>query len=207
MSNTSVNRVSVLKTQNMKNFIAVSVVVLVACVASAEMPARASVPAPVYADGEASVKITLPAPAPDKRILKITMAFDAAPTNNVEFALTSGDSEEVIIGWDCGEWFARGGQLLEGWVTTPASNPSATGPRTLTLAVRFGKKNNMPLTFALDADGVPVGFAGPDSLLGWLARLGEHGQPLQVAVTSRGGAGGAGLDAAFSKDGSLIIVR
>ena len=173
------------------------------------MPVRVSTPSPVYADGEATTKVALPAPAPDKRMLKITMTFEASPTNNVEFALSSGDSEEVIIGWDCGEWFARGGHLLEGWLTTPASNPSATGPRTLTLAVRFGKKYNMPLTFALDADGAPVGFAGsgPESLLGWLARLGEHGQPLQVAVTSRGGAGEAALDAAFSKDGSLIIVR
>ena len=194
----------------MKKIAAVSVVALLVCVAGAGMPERVSVPVPAYADGEARAGGAVPLPDPDERMLKITLAFEASPANNVEFALSSGDGEEVIVGWDCGAWFARGGHLLEGWVTAPASNPSAAGPRALTLAVRFGRRSGMPITFMLDADGTPVGFEEPEqeeALLGWLARLGGHGQPLGATVTSRGGAGGALMEAAFDREPLLIILR
>ena len=209
MSNPFVSCESVLKFHNSEKFAAVLAVVLLACSASAGEPVGVSVPVPVFADGETSAEVAIPAPGPDERILKITMAFEATPTNNVEFALSSGDGKEVIIGWDCGKWFARGGHLLEGWITVPASAPSAAGPRTLTLAVRFGRMSGMPLNFTLNADGASVAFAapGPESLLEWLTRLGEWGQPLQVTATARGGAEDVSLEVAFRRDGSLIIVR
>ena len=192
----------------MKKIAAVSVVALLVCVAGTGMPVRVSVPVPAYADGEARAGGAVPLPDPEERMLKITLAFEASPTNNVEFALSLGDDEEVIVGWDCGEWFARGGHLLEGWITAPASNPTAAGPRVLTLAVRFARKTSMPITFTLDADGTPVGFEEPEqeTLLGWLARLGLQ-QPLEVAVTSRGCAGGAEMKATFDREPLLIIVR
>ena len=43
---------------------------------------------------------------------KITMAFDATPTNNLEFAIWesangSSDEPEAVLGWDCGELFVE----------------------------------------------------------------------------------------------------
>ena len=176
--------------------------------------AAALSPQPVaFADGEASAETSLPAPGPDARLLVVRLAFDASPTNNVEFALSTVDGEEeVVLGYDYGcEWFARGGPFLEGWLTAPAAGGPSSGRRVLTLAAVFSRKSGMPVRAALDADGVAAGFTGPgqEALLAWLSALGGHGRPLRVSVTARGceNPGQISLTAAFMREGSVILVR
>jgi hypothetical protein len=129
--------------------------------------------------------------------------------------LVGGDNGEgeVIIGWDCGEWSARGGRLLGGGFAVPAVNPAGAGPRVLAMTVGFARKSGMPSRVALEADSAAVGLSGPEreAWRGWLAgALGLHGQPARVSVAARGcpGAdGGACLTAAYGRDGSVITVR
>jgi hypothetical protein len=176
--------------------------------------AAALSPVPVaFADGEASAETSLPAPGPEERLLVVRLAFNASPTNNVEFALSTMDGEEeLVLGWDYGcEWFARGGRFLEGWLTAPAAGGPPSGRRALTLAAVFSRKSGMPVRAALDADGVAVGFTGPgqEALLAWLSALGGHGRPLRVSVTARGceTPGQISLTATFMREGSAVIVR
>ena len=131
-------------------------------------------------------------------MLKITMAFEATPTNNVEFALSSGDGGEVIVGWDCGEWFVRGDGLRE-YFATPASASSGT----VTLSARV----------TLSTGGVPVGvtfreagrWAGIKAFAGVSPEWFDGGA--SMTVTARGGAAGVSASATFEKTGSLIIMR
>ena len=168
-----------------------------------------TLPSPsAFADGEAFAEAALPAPDPSARELRVTLTFDASPTNNVEFCLGNddGDGMGVAAGWDCGgEWFARGGRFLSEWLAAPAANPAAAGQRTLTLRVRFLRGGALAGA-ALEADGEPVSFAGHEGdLAAWLAPLRFGG--LRAAVTARGDYGGVSMRAAFIKDGSVITVR
>jgi len=99
-------------------FFAVSALVCaLAHTAVAGVAVRVDVPLPEYADGEASAETLMPMMRERDRVLKITLAFNATPTNRVEFALGGAgvspraDSTGVIVGWRRGEWRVVGDRL------------------------------------------------------------------------------------------------
>jgi len=150
----------------------------------------------------------MPGAGEKDRTLKITLVFDATPTNNVEIAFGAGagddpDTTTAVIGWDSGEWFVVGDRLRQRFVAQ-APNPSATARRTLTLRVRLAP-DGAPAGAAFTADGAPVSFQGlePEALLQWLA-LDNWGA---LVVTSRGGAENASAEIRWFADGLVITVR
>jgi len=177
---------------------------------TAAVPVRVDVPLPVYADGESSAYAAAPGWGAKDRTLKITLSFDASPTNNVEVALGAGpggdfpdpDNTTAVIGWDCGEWSVTLGLTRERFAAG-ASNPSSAGRRTLEVRVRVDA-NGTPVDAAFTADSSPITFQGLESaaLFPWLS-LDKWGA---FVVTSRGG-GNASAGVSFLADGTNIILR
>jgi len=161
-------------------------------------------------DGEESAGGLMPVSEASVRTLKLTLAFEASPTNNVEVALGVGadgvspraNSTVMIMGWKRGEWFVRGDRLRRQF-SAPAVDPSAEGLRTLTVRMRLDPSGK-PRHVAFAADGVPVLFEGleTEDLLTWLAHGWEAWQ-----VTARGGAGNVSAEMALYSDGSVLIVK
>lgn len=76
----------------------------------------ARLPPPVYADTEVSTNCPLAAWTEKATKFEIALSFSATPSNNVQLAFgrdldsdgsLSLDETELVLGWDCGQWFAR----------------------------------------------------------------------------------------------------
>ena len=109
-------------------------------------------PAPAYADGERSCDVALPANRTENlRLFRLEVTFNLTPSNNVQVAFgrdnlpadgyLAAEETDLIIGWDCEEWFLRPQGLRERHVFNPANLQA--GRRTLTLEI------------AVDAQGLP----------------------------------------------------
>jgi hypothetical protein len=188
---------------------------LLAHTAAAAVVARAAVPAPQYADGEASAETMLPAPGPADRVVEVTLAFTASPTNNAELALVGSlrpeaDATLLTVAWDLGEWVVTGprpGQRL----SAAAAGPSAEGPRELLAGLRLDRAGAPARVWLTERAGsgapVAIGF-GPgaqETILSWLAEGPGAWDTLRAA--SRGGAGPVSASAGFTADASIILVR
>ena len=198
-----------------KAFVAVAAFSALACVATAATSVRVDAPLPAHADGEASAEAMMPAIGEKDRTLKLMLTFDAAMTNKVEMLLGTGGevspragSTAMIIGWRRGEWFVTGDRLRQTF-TTAATDPTADGPRTLTVNIRLGPASRVAIFEERWNAGVPsrspVVFNGleAETLLSWLDPSGWD----TLSVTSRGGAENAAAEAVFSVDGTNIILR
>ena len=136
---------------------------------------------------------------------KITLAFTASPSNNLEVAIWDGASDYdesetlAVLGWDCGELFVE----FDGVRGVCASVPESE-QLVITLSMRLHVNgeayesvitaNGVPLEF-FDADGDPVIF-GFDTA--W-----EN-----VRVVSRGiGAKNERVSFGFSSDPTIIVIR
>ena len=94
-----------------------ALVVGLLAIAASSFAAEQSLPVPPpsgFADAESSV--TVPIPTDEGRHLNLTLAFESTPSNAVLVALgrdlngsetLEPEETELIVGVDCGEWFAR----------------------------------------------------------------------------------------------------
>ena len=168
---------------------------------------RVDVPPPLHVDGEASAETLMPMMREKDRVLKITLAFNATPTNRVEFALGGGDgvradSTGVIIGWRRGEWRVVGDRLRQEFAVQ-AANHTVAGPRSLVVCVRV-KANGSLVGVAFEADGETL-FDGPEAgaVLQWLSPY--RWDALQV--TARGDADGVSVTMQSLADSTVIIIK
>ena len=76
----------------------------------------AQLPPPVYADTEVSTNCPLTAWTEKTGRFEIALSFAASPSNNVQLAfgrdrdgdgVLALDETELVLGWDCGQWFVR----------------------------------------------------------------------------------------------------
>jgi len=175
----------------------------------------ARLPAPSFADREASGDAVLPDATnrmDNLRTFRLEMTFEATPSNNVQVAFgrdnrpadgaLAAEETDFIIGWECGEWVIRPQGLRERYAFPAAVT---NGAHTLTAATRVSATGVcQPPTFK---DG-NVAFAFPGLALtpfpGWLKPdLWTH-----LRVTVRGvSAANENVSAKFLPDGARIIIR
>ncbi len=174
----------------------------------------ARLPAPCYADREASGDAALPPTnrMDSLRTFRLEMAFASTPSNNVQVAFgrdalpadgaLAAEETDFIIGWDCGEWFIRPRGLRERYAFPPAVS---SGTRTLTVSIRVTSQG-VPQTPAFRDGGTAFTFAGlpTDPFPDWLRPdLWTH-----LRVTVRGaGTPGENIRAVFAPDGARILIR
>jgi len=186
---------------------------------AAVLPARAAtfdvarLPAPSLADGEVSGDSALPADRPaDPGTFRLELTFDATPSNNVQVAFGRDDSPadgalaaeetDLIVGWDCGEWFIRPRGLRERYAF-PAS--ATNGAHTLTAAIRVTSRGVcLPPQFRDGAAAFTFGGPALTPFPAWLRPdLWTH-----LRVTVRGAAAAnETVRARFLPDGARIIIR
>ena len=79
-------------------------------------PVRLGLGVSPYADTEISTNVQIAAWEKDLKRFEFNLAFLATPSNNVQVSFgvdEDGDGrlsvheERLVMGWDCGEWFAR----------------------------------------------------------------------------------------------------
>ena len=128
----------------------------------------ARLPAPSYADREASGDAALPPTnrMDNLRTFRLEMTFGATPSNNVQVAFgrdnrpadgaLAAEETDFIIGWECGEWFIRPQGLRERYAFAPAAS---SGARTLTAAIRVSSQG-VCQTPAFKDGGTAFTFAG-----------------------------------------------
>jgi hypothetical protein len=116
---------------------------------------------------------------------------------------------EAVIGFDGTlenreKWFIQGDRLHE-QISTPATNPPAMGPRTLTIRARLDRECAPAAIERLTADGRDIAFpeAGTNTVLRWLDPRGFDA----VRVFSRGGAAGVSASVNIYADGTVLILR
>ena len=77
---------------------------------------RAALPPSPWADTEISTNVAMVAWEPHQKSFAYELSFDATPSNNVQAAfgvdldangVLSPDEEDLVVGWDCGEWFMQ----------------------------------------------------------------------------------------------------
>jgi len=184
---------------------------LAALAATLDVP---RLPAPSFADREVSGDAALPGVWTNGgfRVFRLEMTFTATPSNNVQAAFGRDDSPadgalaaeetDLIIGWDCGEWFLRPRGLAERYAF-PAS--VSNGTRTLSASVRVNA-SGAPQSAEFRDGGAAFAFPGltlspvPD----WLT----PGAWTRLRVTVRGaGIPEENVRAVFAPDGARIIIR
>ena len=91
--------------------------------------ARTELPLSEFADTEVTTNFAFSAWEPRQRQFAYELAFEATPSNNFEVAFGRGDNgvlsraeADFIVGWDCGEWFARVGCRTVGETEIAATN-------------------------------------------------------------------------------------
>jgi len=200
--------------RNAKLFIAAAAA-LVASLSSAVTLDVPRLPAPAFADREASADAAIPGSAArDLRRFRLELSFDATPSNNVQVAFgrdaepldgrLAAEESAFIIGWDSGEWFLRPAGLKERFVHAPADGQTPRR-RTLRAAIRISA-GGTPETVAFSDDAGAFAFEGLTSgpPPPWLAP--ENWDLLRVTVR---GADAAEEDVTvrFLADGAVIILR
>lgn len=89
---------------------------LFVCIGKGDTVRPAPFPLPAYADTEMSTNCTLAAWTDRSDKFEVALSFDATPSNNVQVAfgrdhdqdgVLALDETEIILGWDCGQWFVR----------------------------------------------------------------------------------------------------
>jgi hypothetical protein len=170
-------------------------------------------PAASFADGEVSYDAALPAGQASGdgfRTFRLTMEFDATPSNNVQTALGrdaapadgrlgAGESD-LIAGWDCGSWF-----LLPRGLKSRHEIPGAPGRRTLTLSVRVDAQG-VPRSAEFRDCGGALAFSGLSlsPVPGWL----DPGLWTRLRVTARGSdAAREAVSVRFLPDGARIVIK
>lgn len=95
----------------------------------AALSTRVALPLSDYADTEVTTNLAFTAWEPRQRQFAYELAFVATPSNNFEVAFGRGDNgvlsraeADFIVGWDCGEWFARVGCRTVGETEIAATN-------------------------------------------------------------------------------------
>ena len=95
----------------------------------AALSTRVALPLSDYADTEVTTNLAFTAWEPRQRQFAYELAFEATPSNNFEVAFGRGDNgvlsraeADFIVGWDCGEWFARVGCRTVGETEIAATN-------------------------------------------------------------------------------------
>ena len=170
-------------------------------------------PGPSFADREVSEDTALPANRNDfLRTFRLEMTFGSTPSNNVQVAFGRDDSPadgeleadetDLIIGYDCGEWFLRPRGLKERYAFTAGTNETA---QTLTAAIRVNSQG-APLSAAFgDTRG---GFAFPGLALSPMPEWLRPDRWTHLRVTVRGAsAANETVRARFLPDGAVITVR
>ena len=105
---------------------------------------RAALPVSPWADTEISTNVAMAAWEPHQKSFAYELAFDATPSNNVQAAfgvdrnadgVLSPSEADLVVGWDCGEWFM---QNVSNGVRVVSGPVSADAAQTLrcTLATR-----------------------------------------------------------------------
>ncbi len=191
-----------------------SVALLAACAAGAATLDVPRLPAPAFADREASGDSALPEGLTNGafRVFRLELAFDATPSNSVQVAFgrdappadgfLAAEETDLIVGWDCGEWFLRPRGLANRFAA--AASP-APGRRALTASVRVDARG-VPRSAEFRDGGTAFAFPGlalppvPD----WL----DPGPWTRMRVTARGaGAPEEAVRAVFAPDGAQVILR
>ena len=130
------------------------IVCLVSVSAFAGNPVRLGLGVSPYADTEISTNVQIAAWEKDLKHFEFNLAFLATPSNNVQVSFgvdedgdgrLSAHEERLVVGWDCGEWFAR------------ASRSSATSAP----ASSAGQKT-LRCVFATHSDGRLKSFSATD---------------------------------------------
>ena len=178
--------------------------------ASAAVAETMPLPAPVYADGEVSLDIPVGAALAGadgpSGTFRVSLAFTATASNNVEFALgrdRNGDGRldlsetDLIAGWDMDGFF-----LLPRGLEERFTSEGAAGLRTLTFQTRRTASGGFADT-GFSVDGRPLVFSGLPSAPEWLL------PPWDILrVTSRGeSAPDAAFSVKFVRQGVSVILR
>jgi len=194
-----------MRNRYIKHF-AVSALVCALSHTAVAVAVRVDAPLPEHDDGEAAAETLTPVMGGKDRTLRLTLSFEATPTNSVEVALGAGpdpldpDGTAMVIGWDCGEWFVAGDKLRQR-LAVAAADPTVAGLRTLTVTVRLGPGGRAEAFEERPGAGrTPVAFGG--ALGAWAGPSGWD----TLRVVSRGGADAA-AEVKFFADGSAVIVR
>ena len=93
-----------------------TIVCLVSVSVFAGSPTRFGLGVSPYADTEISTNVQLAVWEKDLKRFEFNLAFLATPSNNVQVSFgvdedgdgrLSAHEERIVMGWDCGEWFAH----------------------------------------------------------------------------------------------------
>ena len=114
--------------KNMKVSVFVFLLIFVSSLLA--LPAkRITLPLSDFADTEVTTNLAFTAWEPRQRQFAYELAFEATPSNNFEVAFGRDDNGvfsraefDFIVGWDCGEWFARVGCRTVGETEIAATN-------------------------------------------------------------------------------------
>jgi hypothetical protein len=172
-------------------------------------------PAPAFADREASADAAIPASAAGNlRRFRLELSFDATPSNNVQAAFgrdaaphdgaLAAEETAFVVGWDGGEWFLRPAGLKERFAHAPSDGP-APRRRTLHAAIRVDAAG-VPASVAFGDDAGAFAFEGlPASPPPpWLS----PGEWDLLRVTVRGAAAAEeDVLVRFLPDGAVILLR
>lgn len=179
--------------------------------ASASALTVSDLPASSFADTEVSTNVAITAWNPRTRLLELSLALDATPSNNVEAALGAesdavpglADEETgLAFGWDCGTWFIASDAVTNRF--TAESSASGTR-RELALAVRLGE-DGIPRELTATENGVPLVFAGLDGqpAPAWLFSADWD----TLAVAARGVApSGGSVSFTFGTLAAILLLR
>ena len=94
-------------------------------------PVRLGLGVSPFADTEISTNVHLAVWEKDLKRFEFNLAFLATPSNNVQVSFgidedgdgsLSAREERLVMGWDCGEWFAR---FAAGSASSPSASPDA----------------------------------------------------------------------------------
>jgi hypothetical protein len=169
-------------------------------------------PAPAYADRETSSDTALPplVPGRDFRIFRLSVAFVATASNNVQVAFFGSEGEEgsvsaettcFIASWDCGAWILRPEGLTNAFT---AAASARDGRRELAVEVRVDR-DGTPVSASFHGDGAALAFPGfsPVPVPAWLAPRWRT-----VRVTSRGAdAADAECRIRMTVDGTTVVLK
>ncbi len=199
----------------MQQAIRALVIAFLALSASAVMLDVPRLTAPAFADREASGDAAIPVNVHENlRRFRLELAFDAAPSNNVQVAFgrdaepldgkLAAEETDFIIGWDSGEWFLRPSGLKDRHAFAPADGQTARN-RKLTAAIIVNTQGTpTAASFADDAGAIVFGGLSLAPPPAWLSP--ERWNLLRVTVRGSD-VTEEDVKVRFLTDGATIILR